>query len=261
MDSDETVFDGMKRKHLLAFTRAIFEVWPILGSISAQFKVADNSNDLISPLWSVNRYLGLLDTFERLERTYSDIKRLPNLSDLRAYVDAETIYSTNTLREWMLKHPSPVLTKVLRWSNRADILFSESCKGLAPFTGVQEALKLAAADACIAVISSAAKEDLERVWTFGGLMPLVDIMMSHENGSKAKQLETAMACCGENVQVMLLGGLENDGVAAHEAGAFFYLIRPGGQEQSWARFKDEILPVFLAGNYDMEADAIRHNEI
>jgi len=249
VNSDGTAFDSMNRKHLTAFIKAALKVWPMRGEMAAQFKEIEKHVNLFSPLRGINRFPGLLEVFERLKKIFPDAKNLPDLTDLRAYIASETTYSTNTLREYMLKHPSFQLSKVLSWSNQADVLFSESCEGLMPFPGVKEALEEAYNSASVAVISSAAKEELEKDWVYGGLMPYVSFIMSQENGSKAQQLRTAMACCAENVQAIMIGDGDSDAAAAREVGARFYPILPGKEEESWKRFKETVLPAFLKGEY------------
>lgn len=253
VNSDGTAFDSMNRKHLTAFIKAALKEWPMRGEVAAQFKEIERHVNLFSPLRGINRFPGLLEVFERLKKIFPDAKNLPDLTDLRAYIAAETTYSTNTLREYMLKHPSFQLSKVLNWSNQADVLFSESCEGLMPFPGVKEALEDASKSARIAVISSAAKEELEKDWVYGGLMPYVDMMMSQENGSKAQQLRTAIACLSDEVNTLMVGDTESDAQAAYEVGARFYPIIPTREEACWTRFRADVLPAFLKGAYS-EAD-------
>jgi phosphoglycolate phosphatase-like HAD superfamily hydrolase len=261
VNSDGTAFDSMNRKHLRAFIKAALAEWPMRGEVAAQFKEIERHVNLFSPLRGINRFPGLLEVFERLKKIFPDAKNLPDLTDLRAYIASETTYSTNTLREYMLKHPSFELSKVLNWSNRANVLFSESSEGLMPFPGVKEALEEASKSARIAVISSAAKEELEKDWLYGDLMSYVDMMMSQENGSKAQQLRTAMACCGEEVAALMVGDTESDARAAEEVGARFYPIIPTREEACWKRFREEVLPAFLKGEYTQEDENKYYGEL
>ena len=261
VNSDGTAFDSMNRKHLRAFIKAALSVWPMRGEVAAQFKEIEKHVNLFSPLRGINRFPGLLEVFSRLKKIFPDAKNLPDLTDLKAYIEAESAYSTNTLREWMLKHPSFQLSKVLSWSNQADVLLSESCEGLEPFPGVKEALGEASKSARIAVISSAPKEELIKDWNAGGLIGYADMIMSQENGSKAQQLRTAMACCGEEVAVLMIGDTQSDMDAAHEAGALFYPIIPGREEKCWIRFREEVLPLFLNGEYGEEKEKLYYDEM
>ena len=249
VDSDGTAFDSMNIKHLDAFIPAALEIWPMEKATADRFTEIEKVVNLFSSLRGINRYPGLLEAFERLEREMPGTAGLPDLTDLRAYIAGESRYSPATLKSWMETHPSAELEKVLAWSDRADALFAHACEGLMPYPGVREALAAASASAAVAVVSSAAKAGLEKDWAVGGLMPSVDFLMSQEDGSKAAQLKKAMAQCGGNVKALMLGDTDSDGLSAHEAGAMFYPIMPGDEESSWKRFREEILPLFLSGGY------------
>lgn len=249
IDSDGTAFDSMNIKHLDAFIPAALEIWPMREEIAGRFTEIEKTVNLFSSLRGINRYPGLLEAFERLEREFPEERGLPDLRDLRDYIQGVTKYSPATLRAWMEDHPSAELDRVLAWSDRADALFTKACEGLAPYPGVREAMEKAFPSAAIAVVSSAAKAGLEKDWAAGGLTPYVDYLMSQEDGSKTAQLRKAMEQCGENVRALMLGDTDSDGISAHEAGAMFYPIMPGDEEASWKRFREEILPLFLEGKY------------
>ena len=249
IDSDGTAFDSMNIKHLDAFIPAALEIWPMPAEMASRFTEIEKTVNLFSSLRGINRFPGLLEAFERLEREFPGAAELPALADLRAYIAGESKYSPATLRAWMTAHPSADLEKVLAWSDRADELFSRACEGLMPYPGVREAMAEAHPSAAIAVVSSAARAGLEKDWAAGGLMPWVDFLMSQEDGSKTAQLQKAMAGCEPGVRALMLGDTDSDGISAHEAGALFYPIMPGDEEQSWRRFRQEILPLFLSGQY------------
>ena len=250
VDSDGTAFDSMNIKHLDAFIPAAMEIWPMPREMAERFAEIEKEVNLFSSLRGINRFPGLLEAFERVEREYPGSPELPDLRDLRAFIRGENKYSPATLRAWMEGHPSRELEKVLAWSERADQLFARACEGLQPYPGVREALAEAYPASAVAVVSSAAKAGLEKDWAAGGLTPLVDFLMSQEDGSKTAQLRKAMEKCGSDVRALMLGDTDSDGIAAHEAGALFYPIMPGEEEQSWQLFREEILPRFLTGKYD-----------
>ncbi len=254
IDSDGTAFDSMNIKHLDAFIPAALEIWPMREEVAARFTEIEKTVNLFSSLRGINRFPGLLEAFERLEKEFPEEKGLPVAGDLRAYLEGVTRYSPATLMAWMEDHPSAELERVLAWSDRADVLFTKACEGLMPYPGVREAMEKAWPSAAIAVVSSAAKTGLEKDWAAGGLTPFVDYMMSQEDGSKTAQLQKAMSQCGGNVKALMLGDTDSDGVSAHEAGALFYPIIPGDEVASWQRFSEEILPLFLAGKYGPEEE-------
>ena len=261
IDSDGTAFDSMNMKHLDAFIPAALEIWPMRETVAARFTEIEKTVNLFSSLRGINRFPGLLEAFERLEKDFPEEKGLPVPDDLRAYIEGVTRYSPATLKAWMEDHPSAELDRVLAWSDRADELFSKACEGLMPYPGVKEAMEEACHSAAIAVVSSAAKASLEKDWAAGGLTPFVDYLMSQEDGSKTAQLQKAMAQCGSGVKALMLGDTDSDGVSAHEAGALFYPIMPGNEAASWKRFREEILPLFLAGQYDEATEAGYYSEL
>ena len=254
VDSDGTAFDSMNLKHLNAFIPAALEIWPMPPEAAERFSAIEQEINLFSAQRGVNRFPGLLEAFERLERECPDLPGLPDLTDFRAYIAGESKYSARTLKDWMAVHPSRELMKVLAWSERADVLFAASCEGLLPFPGVKEALQKAHEHCAVAVVSSAARASLEKDWDYGGLLGSVDLLMSQEDGSKTAQLIKAREQCEPDVQVLMLGDTDSDGEAAHEAGARFYPIMPGDETASWQHFAEVILPLFLAGKYGDEEE-------
>lgn len=256
VDSDGTAFDSMNKKHIDAFIPAALEIWPMEKEAARQFIELEKRVNLFSSTRGINRFPGLLLALEGLGAACP-----ADLADLRAYVNGETRYSPSTLRHWMADHPSEELERVLSWSNRADELFAAACEGLEPFPGVREALSEAAKHAAVAVVSSAARAGLENDWAAGGLTPYVDFLMSQEDGGKTAQLQKAKARCSEGVRALMLGDTDADGAAAHEAGALFYPIMPGDEERSWKRFREEVLPLFLAGEYGEKEEAHYYDQL
>ena len=261
VDSDGTAFDSMNIKHLDAFIPAALEIWPLDEKTAERFSEIEKHINLFSGTRGINRYPGLLAAWEELEKEAPEAEGLPDLTDLQAYVKAETRYSPATLKNWLAAHPSRELERVLAWSDRADELFTRACEGLQPYPGVREALAEAGKTAAVAVVSSAAKDGLEKDWTAGRLTPHVDFLMSQEDGSKTAQLRKAMEQCGKNVRALMLGDTDSDGISAHEAGALFYPIMPGDEAASWARFRTEILPLFLAGRYDADEEKKYYDQL
>ena len=252
VDSDGTAFDSMNPKHLEAFIPAALEIWPLSPGATECFSRVEKQVNLFSGTRGINRFPGLPIALDLLAEEYP--AEAPDREALRAYIAGESKYSPATLARWTADHPSPELDRVLAWSRRADELFAAACEGIQPFPGVRDALCCAARGAAVAVISSAALSGLRKDWEAGGLTPFVDFLMSQEDGSKTAQLQLAMKGCEAPVQALMLGDTEGDGQAAHEAGARFYPILPGREEESWKRFREEILPLFLSGGYTAQEE-------
>ena len=68
IDSDGTAFDSMNIKHLDAFIPAALEIWPMRGETAARFAEIEKTVNLFSSLRGINRYPGLLEAFDRLDK-------------------------------------------------------------------------------------------------------------------------------------------------------------------------------------------------
>ena len=254
VDSDGTAFDSVNPKHLEAFIPAALEIWSMDGEVSEKFIEIYKEINLFSDLRGTNRFPALLETFERLEQCFPEDPELPDLQPLRDFVAGASRYSTSSLQEWMTKHPSSELSRVLAWSIRSNVLIARACEGLMPYDGVKDALKAAGKSAAVAVISAASREELEKDWVFGGLMRHVDILMGQEDGPKAEQLKKAMTLSGAT-QALMVGDANQDLVAAREADIRFYPIIPGKEAECWRQFREDVLPMFLEGNYGPAQEA------
>ena len=202
----------------------------------------------------INRYPGLLEVFDLLAAGFPGNPEIPDATDLRAFVLGETTYSSASLRAWLAAHPSRDLEKVLAWSERADELFAAAVEGLQPYPLVRKSLEIASRSAAVAIVSGGALEELSRDWAAAGLAPYIDLLFSQDDGAPSAQLYKARQKCGDKVTVLMLGDTESDAAAAHRVGAFFYPIMPGREVESWQRFHDIILPLFLEGRLDREME-------
>ncbi len=253
VDSDGTAFDSMGHKHIDAFIPAALAVWQMPDEVKQHFIELEKYVNLFSALRGINRFPGLLTVFEMLLHDCPQAKEnLPELAPLREYIQAESVYSTKTLREWTAAHPSSALNQVLIWSELADMLFTKACEGLKPFPGVTESLRDASMTANVVVVSAAMKEGLRNDWAAGGLLQYVSCLMGQEDGSKAEQLHKAIASFGTDVRTIMLGDTPGDAQAANSVGAAFYPIIPGEEVESWELFHREILMRFLSDTYDAE---------
>lgn len=250
IDSDGTAFDSMNIKHKDAFIPAALEIWPMRTEAAERFSQIEQDINLYSEFRGINRFPGLLMTMERLTAEYPSV--FPDLTDLRRYVQHEKNHSSKTLAMWIQSHPSPFLDRVLAWSERADALFERSCKNIKPFDGVSEALQMAFPHACVAVISSAAKNSITRDWAANGLAEFVDVLMSQEDGGKQQQLEKAMTFCSQPVRSLMVGDTQMDKKAALAAGSVFFLICPGKERISWKKLTDHVLDDFFTQNRDSD---------
>ena len=115
---------------------------------------------------------------------------------------------------------------------------------------VKKCLEKACQFADIAVISSASMQSLESDWKKDGLLDCVSQVYGQEFGNKKAQLKAATDGKYENSCKIMLGDAKGDLEAAESAGAWFYPMIPGKEEESWQEFYDKYLDIYLNGRFD-----------
>jgi phosphoglycolate phosphatase-like HAD superfamily hydrolase len=248
LDSDGTVFDSMNIKHLKAFIPAAFTVWDF-GDKAGDFRKIMEHINLYSETRGINRFPGLLMAFEKLGTAAGTIPPGIDCGPLKEFAEKSGALSNSALVEWMEKNPHPFLDEVYKWSLEADRLFEEHTRGLLPFLNVEPAIKLMAEKADIVVISSASGKGLDKDFAYSGLDQYIAIMAGQELGSKKAQL--SLGCSGKYAaeKVLMVGDAPGDLEAANAVEASFFPVRPGEEDESWVRLKEEALPRFFAGTY------------
>ena len=74
-------------------------------------------------------------------------------------------------------------------------------------------------------------------------------MPGQELGSKKEHLPLAAGGRYESDKILMVGDALGDLEAARHAGALFFPINPGCEDESWQRFFEEGLPRFFAGTF------------
>jgi phosphoglycolate phosphatase-like HAD superfamily hydrolase len=248
IDSDGTVFDSMNIKHLRSFIPAALSVWH-LGKKSETFiKIMERVN-LYSTHRGINRFAGLLLAFRELEAETGAGEPVVDLAALQAFVENNDTLSNAALKAWLTENPHPFLDAVYQWSLEADRLFEEHTRNLLPFLNVKPALCFMAQKADIMVISSASGKSLDKDWSYSGLNRYTALIAGQETGSKKTQLALGSSGKYPPQKVLMIGDAPGDLEAARAAGASFYPIIPGKEEESWIRLLGNGLPRFFAGTF------------
>ena len=154
------------------------------------------------------------------------------------------------MTEYLKTHEDAFLKDVLVWSAEADAVFQKEVETLMPFPMVKKCLEKACPHADIAVISSASMQSLESDWKKDGLLDCVSKVYGQEFGNKKAQLKAATDGKYENICKLMLGDAKGDLEAAQSAGAWFYPMIPGREEESWQLFYDRYLDIYLDGKFD-----------
>jgi len=118
-----------------------------------------------------------------------------------------------------------------------------------PFGNVRESLATAQPYADLMVVSATPLDALAREWGEHDLARYMTLIAGQEQGTKARHLELAAKGKYADDHILLIGDAPADRDTAAAAGVLFYPINPGGERESWRRFRDEALRHFLDGTY------------
>ena len=144
--------------------------------------------------------------------------------------------------------PSPLLSDVLSWSREIDLVFAEKTKNMLPFNGADEAIRNISKTVDVVIVSSASRAILERDLSFCGLNKYIKEIKGQENGKKEQQLLSAISDFAPD-RVLMIGDAPSDFEAANKAGAYFYPILPGSEENSWQLFNKKYFDSFVNDSY------------
>ncbi|MBO7154227.1 MAG: HAD family hydrolase [Lentisphaeria bacterium] len=246
IDSDGTAFDSMTIKHRKAFIPEMIRVWKLEEYSEKVSEICEYIN-LYSPTRGIDRFSGLKVTFDSFKAAGIPV---PDYSGIDGFLKDAGKLSNATLTEYLKTHEDAFLKDVLVWSAEADAVFQKEVETLMPFPMVKKCLEKACPHADIAVISSASMQSLESDWKKDGLLDCVSKVYGQEFGNKKAQLKAATDGKYENICKLMLGDAKGDLEAAQSAGAWFYPMIPGREDESWQLFYDRYLDIYLDGKFD-----------
>lgn len=251
IDSDGCVFDTMEVKHKECFIPNIVRYYR-LASVSRHLREVAEFINLYSNLRGINRFPGLVATIDMLAERADAVKRrpkLPALDGLRSWIARETKLANPALRAEASRTGDIDLALALEWSEAVNRSITDIVGEVPPFPFVRESLESLRGKADVMVVSATPGDALEREWSEHGLSPLVDQIAGQEMGSKKEHLILATAGRYAADHVLMVGDAPGDLAAARGAGALFFPIKPGFEDESWRDFFEEGLPRFLSGTF------------
>ncbi|MFB0516205.1 MAG: HAD family hydrolase [Candidatus Neomarinimicrobiota bacterium] len=257
IDSDGCVFDSMEPKQKECFCPVTIEKWQ-LASVSKYAREVWEFVNLYSRDRGCNRFLALLKAFELLRKRPEVTRRgvsIPELPTLQAWTEAETKLGNPALESELERTGSEELRRVLEWSRAINEAVARVVQGVKPFPLVKESLEKLHTQADIIVVSGTPAEALMREWEEYGIDGYVSLIAGQELGSKKEHLQLTTRDRYAPGHALMVGDAFGDLRAARAAGSLFYPIVPGKEEESWERFHDDIISVFLAGRYTQEWEA------
>ena len=251
IDSDGCVFDTMEVKQCRHFHPLIIAFWG-LDAIAPQVRETAEFLNLRSRWRGRNRFTNLLLTFEMLARRADVAGKapLPPTDSLRAYCESGVPLGNPSLEEAVRATGDAALRRVLEWSVAVNDDIARRMAPVPPFRHAVEALRAMRGRSDTLVVSQTPSEALSREWRQHGIDGLVGAIAGQEAGSKTEQLLGASRGRHGKGRVLMIGDAPGDCAAAEEAGALFYPILPGREEESWKRFAETDYPRFLADELD-----------
>jgi len=259
IDSDGCVFDSMELKHKECFIPNIIKHWK-LQAVSKYAREAAEFVNLYSKWRGINRFPALVMVFDLLKER-SEVQRrgikIPDVPELRDFINSGVALGNPTLIEAVKKSNNPILMQTLEWSEAVNKMIADMVEGVPPFPYVKQSLQKLQTKADVIVVSATPGEALQREWEENGIAKYAAIIAGQEMGSKKEHLQLTTEGKYQKDQVLMLGDAPGDLKAARSNNALFYPINPGHEEESWERFYEEAMDVFLAGTYAGEYETKR----
>ena len=250
VDSDGCAMDTMDIKHFNCFGPCMVDEWQ-LGKWREEILARWNDINLYTITRGINRFKGLAMALSEINLQYTPIE---GAAELQAWADSAKELSNSALEKIIAAEPEKIIfRKALSWSkavNEAITRLPDDQK--LPFPMVKEALAEAHKHADVAIVSSANLDAVLAEWSEHGLLDLVDVVLSQNDGSKAYCIGELMKLGYDNINVVMCGDAPGDMTAAEKNGVFFYPILVRGEGESWSEFISEGLPRLTEGRFGGE---------
>ncbi len=250
IDSDGSAIDTMTEKHKRCFGPQTVETWN-LYNIEKEFLKTWNWVNLYSNTRGINRFKGLIRTFEVLADKGFDVPDIIGLKDWTK--NASELSNDSLLKEIEIKEESRDLCLALQWSQEVNERISKLGKAdKKVFAEVKNTLEHISIKADVVVVSSANYEALLDEWHYYGLFSYVKEILGQESGSKAYNISRLKKIGYKENHILMIGDAPGDIAAARSNDVMFYPIIPQKENQSWSRLNEKYLLLFFELNYQGE---------
>ncbi len=246
VDSDGCAMDTMDSKHHTAFCPELIRVYGLqeYAQIITPYWMQVN---LYSRTRGVNRFKGLAATLNMLLERGICVPHAQELIDWAAHAPK---LSNPALEQAIAAGGGKGLAQALEWSRAVNAAIAQMGDDSKPFPGCADALRKVHEKTDTAVVSSANSEALAEEWTRHHLADHMDVVLGQDAGTKEACLTALSAKGYAPHHVLMIGDALGDLSAAQHAGALFYPILVGREEESWNRLVQEALPRFLDGTFE-----------
>lgn len=255
IDSDGCVMDTMNYKHILCFGPLAADIFNIKNR--EKFLNMWNEINLFSKTRGVNRFKGLSIIFNELSKEDLSVKPLCKLNE---FIENSKVLSNDSLEKEIEKTNDEELKKVLSWSLEVNKKI-DSLSGMdKPFEGVKEAFLKIKKYSEIAIVSSANKEAIISEWERHNLLQYVDIVMGQDAGTKKDCIKKLIDSGYKKENILMIGDSPGDLEAARQNNVSFYPIIFDEEKKSWNKFENEVLEMFLDGQYVDTKNVEKYNQ-
>ena len=235
VDSDGCAVDTMDIKHKACFGPCMVAEWE-LEAWEAPVLARWNEINLYSMTRGINRFKGLAMALAEVNEQYTKIE---GIEDLQAWVADASELSNPALAEAVSANDAPILKKALRWSQAVN----ESINRLPwevkrVFPGVREGFESVRDFADIVIVSSANRDAVEEEWERFGLLPLVDLVMCQDMGSKDYCIAQLKKKGYAADHILMVGDAPGDRAAAQANNVWYYPILVRREKESWEEFPE-----------------------
>ena len=241
VDSDGCAVDTMDIKHKRCFGPCMIREWR-LDAWEKPILERWNEINLYSLTRGINRFKGLAMMLKEISGSYTLVEGIDSFVTWTEHApELSNPALEKKIREMEQEIPVPTDTEIFRkalsWSKAVNTAIDElPWEEKRAFGGVKEAFEAVKSFADIAIVSAANKSAVLEEWERFGLLPLVDIMMCQEVGSKAYCIKTMLEEGYAADHILMVGDAPGDLDAAKINDVFFYPILVRHEQESWREF-------------------------
>ena len=248
IDSDGCAMDTMDIKHIKCFGPCMINQWNLEKWKSPILKRWNEVN-LYTLTRGINRFKGLALALEEINERYIPVE---GLNEFIGWTHSTKELSNESLEGQIKiqKQNITCLKKALDWSRAVNASINElKYEEKLPFNGVYIRIKEAKKFADVAIVSSANEQAVLEEWKKHGLLDNVDIVLTQNTGSKAYCISRLVEKGYDRNNVLMVGDAVGDLDSAKSNNILYYLILVKKENQSWSRFTNETLELFISNAY------------
>ena len=248
IDSDGCAMDTMDIKHIKCFGPCMINQWNLEKWKSPILKRWNEVN-LYTLTRGINRFKGLALALEEINERYIPVE---GLNEFIGWTHSTKELSNESLEGQIKiqKQNITCLKKALDWSRAVNASINElKDEEKLPFDGVYVGIKEAKKFADVAIVSSANEQAVLEEWKKHGLLDNVDIVLTQNTGSKAYCISRLVEKGYDRNNVLMVGDAVGDLDSAKSNNILYYLILVKKENQSWSRFTNETLELFISNAY------------